>query len=227
MIRSLCARLRDEQGFSLVELLVVMLVMAIIGGIVATSLVSGWRSSETAEERIDALLETQQAMQRMSREIRASYAHDVTGGALVVAEADRLVADVFRDGDRLRFHWWTEDSGEDLVTICHAREDIDPAAPPAAPDETPDCEQQALSDLTPDTPLFQYFATDEEDCLAGCGEATVVDDEDLPRVEAVELTVRRPVRSRQAPDDIEVATRLTLRNACISSQVTSCEEPTP
>lgn len=224
------ARLREDDGFTLVELLVVIAIMAVIGGVVTASLVGGWRSSETADARIEALTESQVAMQRMSREIRASNAQDLTGGALVVAEVDWLVADVRRGEDRTRYQWWAEDTGEDLVAICQAIDDVDLHSPPGPPTERPACDDVLLRDLTPDTPIFQYLATSaegEEECLAGCGEEEAVSSEDLPRVEEVELTVRRPVRSRDAPDDIEVATRLTLRNACTSSQLTSCQEPTP
>ena len=63
---------RSIRGFTLVELIVVLGLMAIIGAIIATSVSRGLQADTQARSRIEALEDMQVAMERMSREIRAA-----------------------------------------------------------------------------------------------------------------------------------------------------------
>lgn len=60
----------DERGFSLVELLVVVLVLGVIGGITLTGLVQGLRTGARADARIEAFTDLQRAAERVSRDLR-------------------------------------------------------------------------------------------------------------------------------------------------------------
>lgn len=86
----------SDSGFTLVELLVVMLIMGVVGAFTATSLVQGLQTSNEADRRVQALTDLQQAGQRVSRELRMAC-HVET------ALADQVAVDILRDGTRWRY----------------------------------------------------------------------------------------------------------------------------
>ena len=90
-------RSRDAGGFTLVELLVVMLLLGIVGGVVGSAFVSGLRSSSATTARTVALHELEMALQRMTRDLRAA-------DPLVLSESgdfdSQLGARIDRDGTR-------------------------------------------------------------------------------------------------------------------------------
>lgn len=86
----------DEQGFTLVELLVVMLLMGIIGAFTLTGLVQGLETSNTADRRVQALTDLQQSGQRVARELRMAC-------RVETAQPDVAAVDVLRDGTRYRY----------------------------------------------------------------------------------------------------------------------------
>src|SRR5688572_15198620 len=90
-------RLRDEDGVSLVELLVVILLMAVIGGAGTTTLVRSMQVSAKTQTRFDALADLQRSVDRMTRELRAAAPLQVGGAPVVVAEPNRVVVNVFRN----------------------------------------------------------------------------------------------------------------------------------
>lgn len=99
---------RNEAGFSLVELLVVMVIMGVVGTVVGTSLVQGMRTSATAQSRIHALSDLQRGAERVSRELRVADPLCLTPGQ----EEQRLGASVYRDGKRYRYDFYLQGSGD-------------------------------------------------------------------------------------------------------------------
>lgn len=87
---------RDQSGFTLAELLVVMMILGVISSVLLTGLVRGFEVSTTTDLRIQALNELQSAAERTVRELRM-------GCAMSVAEPGRAVIDVSRDGKRIRY----------------------------------------------------------------------------------------------------------------------------
>lgn len=63
---------RRQEGFSLVELLVVVVLVSVVGGIVISAVVTGIGSQQTTTNRLDALHELEVAIQRASRDFRAA-----------------------------------------------------------------------------------------------------------------------------------------------------------
>jgi prepilin-type N-terminal cleavage/methylation domain-containing protein len=80
-----------DDGVGLIELLVVVALLAVVGGIVSSGLVSGMRTTRQAQDRVDANAQLQRAAERISREIRAA-------DPLLVAEPNRIEARVRRGG---------------------------------------------------------------------------------------------------------------------------------
>lgn len=91
-------RLAGEQGFSLVELLVVMTLLVVVGGIVTSSVVSGLTASRRGQARVYALTDLETAGQRVAREARAAQP--------IIAAGDNLLdLTVFRNDGRFRFRY--------------------------------------------------------------------------------------------------------------------------
>ncbi len=87
---------QDENGFTLVELLVVMVIMGIIGAFTMSSLVQGLQVSGDADRRIQALTDLQQSGQRVSRELRMAC-------MVETASPGEAALDILRDGTRYRY----------------------------------------------------------------------------------------------------------------------------
>lgn len=62
----------DDTGFTLVELLVTITILAVVGALMLTGLVQALRTNEDAQDRIDAFNRLQIATERMVRELRAA-----------------------------------------------------------------------------------------------------------------------------------------------------------
>jgi prepilin-type N-terminal cleavage/methylation domain-containing protein len=90
------AKAAEEAGFSLVELLVAISVLAIIGGAILSVIVSTSEAERTAADIRDKLDTTRIAVERVSRELRG---------------ADEVCADA--DSTQLRF--WSDDDTDDQI----------------------------------------------------------------------------------------------------------------
>lgn len=66
------AKGRGDEGVTLVELLVVIVLIGIIGGIVSTSLIVGMRSTRQAQNQASVEATLQAATERIARDVRAA-----------------------------------------------------------------------------------------------------------------------------------------------------------
>lgn len=89
---------RGQQGFSLVELLVVIGLLAVVGGIVTTSVVAGLTASRRGQARVYALTDLETAGQRVAREARAAQ-------PIIAADDGLLDLTVYRNDGRFRFRY--------------------------------------------------------------------------------------------------------------------------
>lgn len=89
---------RDEKGVGLVELLVVLVVMSVVGGIVLSSIVTGMRTTTRAQDRIDALTELETGVQRLARELRAACQVNTFDG-------DDVSVNIVRGGEVHRYRY--------------------------------------------------------------------------------------------------------------------------
>lgn len=126
----------DESGFSLVELLVVILLLGVVGSVVVTGLVSAMRHTQESQQRIEAMAELQRAAERITRELRAACP------VMDMADDDVTVA-IHRDGDT-RYHQFYRDGTQ----LRHAVKDT--------ADETPAGGNVLINELPADA-LFTYF----------------------------------------------------------------------
>lgn len=205
-----------EQGFNLIELMVVTALLLVVGGIVTTGVLSAHGVTRHADARVEALTTIHQAAARVGREIRAADSRDTTvpSAALRAASPAGLETDVFRGDPQRRIRFTYTVTGGELI---ERRRTWAPGADAVAAPET-DVTTTLLTGLVTDggQPLFAYHAADGA-CLTGCADpsgayvGTALPAADLERVSEVHLQVRRSIGDDQSP--IEVVTRVTLRNA--------------
>lgn len=103
-------RVSSDEGVTLVELMVVMVIAAVIGGIVTTGILTGSRTVRAGEKRLDAITELQTASERVARELRAARAEPTP---LLAAEDTLARTEVDRNGTRLQIEF--EVDGDELV----------------------------------------------------------------------------------------------------------------
>lgn len=117
-------RPKDESGFTLVEMIVVLAIMGIVGSIVSVSLVRGMRTTAEAQSRIEALSDLQRGLERVAREMRVADPLCLTSGQ----EATRLGASVYRDDVRFLYEYYLTGTGADQRLL----EDVTRFDPPDA-----------------------------------------------------------------------------------------------
>lgn len=118
-------REQGEAGFSLVELLVVMIILSVVGAMVTMAVTTTLQSASVTSSRVIALDELQTAMQRVSRDLRAAEEFIITDATQVDRE---VTADVYRNEQELRVTYRVEsrdgadvlireDTGQTLITL--------------------------------------------------------------------------------------------------------------
>lgn len=205
---------RGEDGISLVELIVVMALLLVVGGIFVSGLVGGFRASGLVEARRDAMSELQIGVQRMTRDVRAAApAQLVTVGA-----NPSIHVRVFKPGTCARVTYRIE--GDELAQYAQpltpAPEEGVPPNPIAcaspAPVDPPSgtaTRRVLLQDLAPGTGFAYRRAGGAlmDFTLTGASRPLESD------IHTVEVTLRRTVRGSGI---VELDTTVLLRNQRVS-----------
>ena len=205
----LSTRRDREGGFTLVELLVVIVIFGVVGGFVTATIVSALQTSRRAEARIHALNDLQRGIERVGRELRAA-------SPLLLDEdrafADGVGAEVVRGGQRIIYEYYlveTEDSVELREDVTRRTLDGDLVS-----------EQDGLfiadiANLETGTPLFTYFVTEPitgEIREIDCDAEGLSDEECLNKhltATQIRLTLEKVLPEQQP---IRVETIVNIRN---------------
>ena len=154
-------RMRDERGFSLVELLVVMILTGVIGGVVVAAVTSGFRTSATAESRIDAINDLQRGIQRIGRELRVADPLVFQAAPLgdpQPAFSEEVRAEVERDGQRTRYRYYLVDVGDGVAELREDVQRLDGSGNVLSSNDGLFIAD--VANLTTGTKLFSYYTTD-------------------------------------------------------------------
>lgn len=188
--RRLHRGLDDETGFTLVELLVVMALMLIVGGVVLNGIVSGLSAAERGRQRVIALTDLERAAERMARDLRFADPVDAASGTSVTVN-------VLRDdaGSQVR-HRVTYTVAGDAITEMRAIYD-----PPSAAVAGSTTTREVIADLDAGTTVFAFFKADGQPWTSGT---------DAPgELAEIQLDLRRELPQQ---DPIEVETSVFVRN---------------
>lgn len=197
------SRIHHDDGFSLVELLVTIMLMLIVGGVVTSGVVAGMRTTVRTENRITALTDAQKGLERVTRHVRASDARAVTSPStvLVAAGPTRVVADLVDEAgnERIRHHYDVLTAGT-TTRLCHRMETFT-LGTPAPYTATTSCDAVLVGDLqNAAIPVFQF----QDD--AGAALASPIA---LGSVRRVVVSLERGIPGEQP---LQLTTSVTLRN---------------
>jgi prepilin-type N-terminal cleavage/methylation domain-containing protein len=108
----------DQRGFTLVELLVVMVIFGIVGTVVMASIIGAINATSKGEERVHAYNDLQRGLERVGRELRAAspLRLDPSGNY-----RDAVGARIVRGGEPTEYRYYLADAGDGTTEL---REDV-------------------------------------------------------------------------------------------------------
>jgi prepilin-type N-terminal cleavage/methylation domain-containing protein len=151
----LSQRCRDESGVTLVELLVVVIILGVIGGVATSGIITGLHATRKGEARVAALNDLQKGIERVGRELRAAEELRFEAGS---NPAEVVIAQIVRGGERVRYRYYLSELPDGSVEL---REDIRRETLSGAPIGTTDGLFIAdIANVETGQSLFTYFRTD-------------------------------------------------------------------
>ncbi|CAN5342810.1 hypothetical protein BH23ACT9_BH23ACT9_19450 [soil metagenome] len=183
---------RSDAGFTLVELLVVIVLTGVIGATMVTSVVRSLDVTNRATSRVEALTDMQRALQRMSRNIRAAEPVSPSRSALATATPTSLSFNVYDPVTRREI---TYTHTGDALTQSVRTFATHTATTPGAAVVTPvigDLDQGAV-------PVFNYFTATGAPWTAG---------DPVAAIARVQIRLLRAT----ADDVVEISSGTFLRN---------------
>lgn len=204
MLMTASDRLRhgEEAGFTLVELLIVMVLMGVVGAVTLTSFVSSARSAQLATERLDAINDLTPAMQRMTRDLRAASPLVIDSGGDYTT---KVGTEFVRGGVTYRTDYYVEGSGDDAKVLA------DRYTVESDGTLTTIGTSHLIADVDNDSsrPVFTYFDNDNQQIT--CTGATQACRDEHVTAARIDILLIRGVGEQST--GIEYATSVNIRNA--------------
>ena len=175
-------RYRREDGVTLVELLVVLVLMGVVGGVVMTAIVTAFDSARVTTSRATALNEIETALQRVARDLRTAEDVIVTGDP-----RNSISVNIVREGNRRTVSYKVEDdalvredTSQTLVTLID--NDLD------------------------EQPIFTYYDRFDEVILCVEDDCPLAE---IARIARIEITI---VRGIEGGSPVVASTSVGVRN---------------
>ncbi|HEX8003955.1 MAG TPA: prepilin-type N-terminal cleavage/methylation domain-containing protein [Mycobacteriales bacterium] len=138
----------DTAGFTLVELLVVIILMGVVGAMVTTSIASSLRADRRTRSRVDTSADMTKGFDRITKQIRVA-------APVISFSSTSIAVETYRNGARRRFTY-TYDSAAKTVT-----EKTDGYASATAVSPSTTSTRVLLTNVTNGaTPMFKYYDRD-------------------------------------------------------------------
>lgn len=151
MTTSLLRRVRrgDDRGFTLVELLVVMILLSVIGAIFTGGMMSGMRADRRTRDRVNVTADLAKGVDRITKQVRVA-------APVIAFSPTSLSVETYRNGKRYRYTY-TYDAA--AATVSEKR-DVYNTASAVTPAST--STSTLLRNVTngASVPLFTYYDRD-------------------------------------------------------------------
>lgn len=240
-VRRGLGRMREDDGMSMVEVLVSMVISTILLAAVSALVINGVRTSDAANQRTNATAQMRTAADRMTKQLRTVDSYDGSARAIIVAEAERI--GFYAKLDTLDLSdpaagataqvpsviWlWSRDVASGTREICQQVYRGTPSGTTftfpvgaTSPTAVRTC-QVVARDLSPAAPrpLFTYLTTADITYRAdGSSISSVAVDAagtvpaaGIPSVQSVEIWMTSAMRTQDAVRDHSTVARVTFIN---------------
>jgi len=193
----------DQQaGFTLVELLVVVVIMGIIGTIVSATIISSLQATRREQDRVFTISTAQTALERLSRDLR-------TADPLTAANLNDVSMQVYRAGYCEQRRYWVDSTGQLLMSrapYTAASTSCSTASGATATATTQVLMTNAGVDST--TLIFRYYTVNPNAALTELSAPVAATD--LAHVDRVELTIKGVLSENGSP--VFLTSSIDLRN---------------
>lgn len=120
----------DDRGFTLTELLVVIMLFGVIGSIVTTAATTGLRHQTQLQDRSTALSEARVAVQRVDRDIRSASQVDYATASKLVMQESTYTGSTATGSEWVCYYTTTVGSDTELIQQFDPTSDSCPSTSP-------------------------------------------------------------------------------------------------
>lgn len=241
LARLVPGRMRDDEGVTLVEVLITMVISTVLLAAISAMVINGVRTADAANQRTNATAQMRTAADRMTKQLRTADSYNGSTQAIIVAEAERIgfyakldtldltAAGVGSTAQVPSVIWlWTRNGAGTTREICQQVYRGTPSGttfsfPSGATDRNAARTCQVVArglSRTPTRPLFTYlknvdttYRTDGSSVSSvTAGGTGAVTGTDIATIQSVEVWMTSAMRTQDATRNHSTVARVTFIN---------------